>query len=69
MALPIQLNETQIKITGDNNEKLVRILEHPSLKKIKLDKKNFMNTVFESMTDEELIRQYKIAIGIDARDV
>lgn len=65
MALNIQLNETQIKITGENNEKLVRILENPALKKIKLDKKNMINTLIEGMSEDEIIRHYKRAIGID----
>ena len=67
MTLNIRLDEIQIKITRENNEKLARIMEHPSLSRIKLDKKNFVNTLFDDMTEDELAKRYRIAIGLDPR--
>lgn len=68
MPLKIQLNETQIKITGEVNEKLQRIIQNPVFERIKVDKKNFVNVLFDSMTDDELIDRYRRAIGLQRKD-
>lgn len=68
MSLKIQLNETQIKITGEVNEKLQRIIQSPVFDRIKIDKKNFVNVLFGSMTDDELIDRYRRAIGLQNKD-
>lgn len=64
MGLPIQLNETQIKLTGEVNEKLQRIIQNPTFDRIKVDKKNFVNTIFEATSDNELINLYRSALGL-----
>lgn len=68
MPLKIQLNETQIKITGEVNEKLQRIIQNPAFDRIKVDKKNFVNVLFGSMTDDELIDRYRRAIGLQRKE-
>lgn len=68
MSPRIQLNETQIKISGEVNEKLQSIIQNPAFDKIKIDKKNFVNTLFNDMTEDELIERYRRAIGLQRKD-
>lgn len=67
MALHVTLNETQIKITGENNQKLAEIIEHDSLKKLKVDKKNFLNNIIETASESELLSLYKRSLGFESR--
>ena len=65
MSLRIQLNEVQIKISGENNEKLSRIIEHPSLKNLDINKKLFVNKLIENNSDDELVNLFKKSIGFN----
>ena len=67
MPLRIQLNEQTIKISGENNEKLQSIIQNPVFERIKIDKKNFVNTLIQDMSEDELIKRYRIAIGIEQK--
>lgn len=64
MSLKIKLEETQIKITSEVNQKLQNIVQNWPYEKIKIDKKNFVNVLFNDMTEEELVERYRRAIGI-----
>lgn len=65
MGLHIQLNEVQIKISGENNEKLSRIIEHPLLRTIEVNKKLFVNKLIENYSDDELVSLFRKSIGFD----
>lgn len=64
MALNVQLNESQIKLTGEINEKLQSIVQDPVFGRIRVDKKNFVNTILEIIPRDELINRYREAIGL-----
>jgi hypothetical protein len=67
MTLKIRLDETQIKITSEVNQKLQNIVQNWPYEKIKIDKKNFVNVLFNDMTEEELIERYTRAIGLRSK--
>jgi len=64
MALNIQLNESSVKLTGEINEKLQSIIQDPIFERIRIDKKNFVNTIIEVIPRDELINRYREALGL-----
>lgn len=68
MPLHVHLNETQIKISGEVNEKLQSIVQDPSFERIRVDKKNFVNTILDIIPKDELINRYRKALGLPELD-
>ena len=64
MGLHIQLNESSVKLNGQINEKLQSIVQDPVFERIRIDKKNFVNTILEVIPRDELIDRYREALGL-----
>jgi len=63
MALHVKLDtDTPIRISKESNEKLSEILEHPSLERFPVNKRNFVNTLLEYHEVDELVDMYKNAL-------